>query len=257
MFLAGCVVSCGVLLILAGLSKVYRGARRLDGSSAIWRALRIPRRLVAPANVAFGSLECVVGVLVAARVDPAASGLAMAVLGGAFLAVLAYVRINRIPGDCGCIGLRKQADALARTVTWRALARAGLLAAAGVAAVFVGPAGTFVGTAGTGVPFLAGLLAGGAVLALLSAAPPRTPVCRRMLWRPSRASFRALQAHEVFAAMSSAAGPFGADVTYRRAGCADEFLFPAGERTVVFQVSRAASGGSLVVHATIAPAAAS
>jgi hypothetical protein len=63
-FLSGCVVSCGVLLALAGAGKVYRGARRTGGSTAIWRALRIPRPLINRAEVAAGVLECLIGALV-------------------------------------------------------------------------------------------------------------------------------------------------------------------------------------------------
>jgi hypothetical protein len=195
--------------------------------------------------VAFGGLECVTGALVCARVDPVVSGIAMAVLGSAFCVLLAYVRIKRIPGDCGCVGLPKRANALAETVTWRAMTRAGLLAIAGVVAA----AGS--GT-GFGVSFYAGLLAGGAVLTLLSTrTAPRTPVCRRALWRPVRSAVRALTAHELYATMAAAAGPLDTGYTYRRTGCTDEFWFPAGTDTVVFRVSRTAPGGSLAVHATV------
>jgi hypothetical protein len=245
MFLAGCVVACGALLVLAGAGKVYRGVRRTDGSSAVWRALRVPRRLVVPADVAFGVLECVTGGFVCARVDPVVSGVVLAVLGSAFCAVLAYIRIRRIPGDCGCVGLPKRANALAETVTWRAMTRAGLLAVAGVMAA-VGS------TTGFGVPFYVGVLTGAAVLTLLSTrTAPRTPVCRRALWRPVRSSVRALTAHELYATMASAAGPFSGDYTYRRTGCTDEFWFSAGAKTVVFRMSRTAPSGSLAVHATV------
>ncbi|HXL92945.1 MAG TPA: hypothetical protein VN969_28790 [Streptosporangiaceae bacterium] len=68
---------------------------------------------------------------------------------------------------------------------------------------------------------------------------------------------RALTGHEVFAAMTSAAGPFGSDVAYRKEGCVDEFRFPAagGGRAVVFRVSYGAPGGSLTVHASVRGAA--
>ncbi|MGD0557020.1 MAG: MauE/DoxX family redox-associated membrane protein [Streptosporangiaceae bacterium] len=247
-FLSGCVVSCGVLLALAGAGKVYRGARRTGGSTAIWRALRIPRPLINRAEVAAGVLECLIGALVCTRLCPVAAGVAMALLGAAFCVLLGYVRIKRIPGDCGCVGLRKRADAIAETVTWRAMARAGLLAAAGVTAAVesAGRASMF---------FYAGLLTGGAVLALLSMRlPVRTPGCRRALWRPVRSSMRALTAHEVFASMASAAGPFGSDVRYRRSGCTDEFWYPAGaggDKAVVFRLSRGGPAGSLAVHAAV------
>jgi hypothetical protein len=247
MFLAGCVVSCGVLLILAGLSKVYRGARRLDGSSAIWRALRIPRRLVPLAGLAVGGAECLTGAAVCARLHPAAAGAAMAVLGSAFCVLLGYVRVKGVPGGCGCVSWRRRDT----PVTRRAVVRAALLPVAGIADAFV-PASGWTAT------FYAGALAGGAVLMLLSTeGTPRTPRCHRPLWRPAGTSMRALTAHEVFAAMDAAAGPLGSGVTHRRSGCTDEFWFPAtadgGGRAVLFRVSYAA-GGVLRVHATVQPA---
>jgi hypothetical protein len=249
-FLAGCVASCGALLVLAGLSKLYRSARRMDGSTAIWRALRIPRRLVPLAELAVGSAECLTGAAVCARIDQVAAGSAMAGLGAAFSILLWYVRANRVPGGCGCIGLRKRAEAAAATVTRRAVLRAAALLAAGIAAACGGI------TTAHGVWFYAGFLSGGVVLMLLSTqATPRTPRCSRPLWRPARASMRALTGHEVFAAMASAAGPFGPDVAYRQAGCVDEFRFPVaggdGGRAVVFRVSYEAPGGALTVHASV------
>jgi methylamine utilization protein MauE len=249
-FLAGFAVSCGALLILAGLGKVYRGVRRMDGATAIWRALRFPRRLVARAELALGGVECLTGAAVAAQVCPVAAGVAMSGLGAAFCVMLLYVRAKRVPGGCGCLGWRKRAEAAAATVTWRAVLRAGTLVAAGTAAAS--------GVTATGRPasFYAGTLTGGVVLGLLSTrAPLRTPRCRRPLWRPAHVSVRALTGHEVFAAMAGAAGPFGAEIGHRRAGCADEFWFPAaggdGGNAVVFRVSYAAPGDSLTVHASL------
>jgi hypothetical protein len=250
MFLAGCVVSCGVLLVVAGLSKVYRGARRMDGSSAIWRALRIPRRLIPLAELAVGGVECLTGAAVCARIHPAAAGAAMAVLGGAFCLLLGYVRVKGVPGGCGCVGWRRRDTA----VTGRAVVRAALLPVAGIADAF-GSANGWTAT------FYAGLVTGGVVLTLLSTEAllstevmPRTPRCHRPLWRPAHTSMRALTAHEVFAAMASAAGPLGSVATHRRSGCADEFWFPAtgdaDDRAVLFRVSYA-PGGVLTVHASV------
>jgi hypothetical protein len=250
-FLVGCVVSCGALLVLAGLSKVYRGARRMDDSAAIWRVLRIRRRLIPYGELAAGGVECLTGAAVCTRIYPAPAGAAMALLGAVFCALLGYVRASRVPGGCGCLGWRKRAEAAASAVTWRAIARAVTLSVAGIASAVAGGGTTAFHRAG----FYAGLLTGGVVLALLSTrATARTPRCHRPLWRPARASMRALTRHEVFAAMASAAGPFGSGVSYRKAGCADEFRFPAaggdGERAVVFRVSYAAAG-VLTVHASV------
>jgi hypothetical protein len=253
MFLAGCVASCGALLVLAGASKLYRGARRMDGTTAIWRALRIPRRLTRRAELAAGGLEGVTGALVCARVYPVAGGVAMAALGAAFCALLIYVRVNRIPGSCGCVSWRRRADSAAKTVTWRAVARAGMLTAAGIADALASNGGT---AALHRLSFYAGVLTGGIALSLLSAhGSVRTPVCHRPLWRPARTSMRALTGHEVFAAMVSAVGPLGSDVRHHRTGCTDEFWFPVmggddGE-AVVFRVNHAVPGGSPAVHATV------
>jgi hypothetical protein len=256
MFLTGCVVSCGALLVLAGSAKVYHGARRMAVPTAIWRALRVPRRLVSLAELAVGGLECVTGAVVCARIYPVAGGVAMALLGTAFCGLLGYVRVKRVPGGCGCVSWRRPTDTkspAAQPVTRRVVARAGMLAMAGVAAALA-PGGA--ASAVHHASFYAGALTAGVVLTLLSApVSARTPVCHRPLWRPARASMRALSGHDVFAAMASARGPFGPGVTHRRAGCADEFWFPAAGsddgRAVVFLVSYAARGGSLTVHASV------
>lgn len=250
-FLTGCAVSCGALLVLAGSSKVYRGVRAMAGPTAIWRALRVPRRLVGPAEIAVGGVEGLTGATVCARIYPVAGGAAMALLGAAFCALLSYVRANRVPGGCGCLGWRRPADA--GTVTWRAVARAGMLVVAGIADALDPGGGA---SAYHHTSFYAGALTSGVVLTLLAAhVPARTPVCHRPLWRPARASMRALTGQEVFAAMASAHGPLGSGVRHLRAGCADEFWFPAAGhddgRAVVFRVSYAAPGGSLTVHASV------
>ena len=252
-FLAGCVTGCGALLILAGAGKVFRGGRRMAGPVAVWRALRIPKRLTRPAELTAGGVECATGVLVCARIYPVAGGVALAVLGAGFGGLLGYLRVNRVAGDCGCLGWRRTAKATAKTVTGRAMIRAALLCAAGIAEVMAP-------TAGAGVyrhaSCWAGVLTAGVVLVLLSTrAAVRTPVCHRPIWRPAHASLRALTGHEVFAAMASAAGPLGPEVSHRRAGCADEFWFPVAGgddgKAVVFRVDSTGPDGSLTVHAMV------
>jgi hypothetical protein len=248
--LAGYLASCGGLLVLAGASKLYRAARQVPGDSAIRRALGMTRRRWRRAEPAAGVVECAVGVVVAAGAYPAAGGAALATLGVVFAAALGYARARRVPGGCGCIdwGTRSQPSP---TVSGRDLARAAVLAGAGVAgAVFLrGEAGAF------GRPwFWAGAAAGGAVLAGLSVRTlPATPVCGRAWWFPARATLRALAGHGVFAAVTEAAGPFGPVVRYRRAGCAEEFWFTPldGQRAVVFQVRPAGYGGTLAVQASV------
>ena len=267
LFLAGCVASCGVLLVVAGISKLYRAARRVPDASAVRRALGMTKRRWRRVEAAAGGLECAAGAVVCAGVYPALGATAMAVLGAGFCALLGYARARRVPGGCGCIQWRTAPKA-AGMVSGRETARAALVAVAGLGgAVFVrGQAGSF------GRPwFAAGIVAGMAVLAGLSMrALPRTPVCGRPVWWPARATLRALAGHGVFEAMAESAGPFGPVVRYRRAGCSQEFWFtplppppagpgPAGggERAVVFQARYAAPGGGLAVQASVrdAPAA--
>ena len=266
LFLAGCVASCGVLLVVAGTSKLYRAARRLPDASAVRRALGMTRRRWRRAEAAAGGLECAAGAVVCAGVYPVLGGTAMAALGAGFCVLLGYARAKRVPGGCGCIQWRAAPKAAGR-VSGREMARAALVAVAGLAgAAFLrGEAGAF------GRPwFDAGIVAGGAVLAVLSMrALPRTPVCGRPVWWPARATLRALAGHGVFEAMAESAGPFGPVVRYRRAGCSQEFWFtplpsPAagpglasGDRAVVFQARYAAPGGGLAVQASVrdAPAA--
>ena len=263
LFLAGCVASCGVLLAVAGASKLYRAARRMPDASAIRRALGMTKRRWRRAEPAIGILECAAGVIVCAGVYPALGGAAMAGLGAGFCGLLGYARVRRVPGGCGCIQWRTASPSAAGMVSWREMARAALVAVAGLGgAVFLrGEAGAF-----DRPWFWAGLLAGGTVLMLLSTqARPRTPVCRRPVWFPARATLRALAGHGVFEAMAESAGPFGPVVRYRRAGCGEEFWFtplpgPAagpgqagrgGQRAVVFQARYAAPGGGLAVQASV------
>jgi hypothetical protein len=196
---------------------------------------------------------------VCAGVYPALGGAAMAAAGAGFCVLLGYARVPRVPGGCGCIEWRAAPVPAAGTVTWREIVRGALVAVAGVVgAVFLGgEAGAF------GRPwFWAGILAGGALLILLSTRTlPRTPVCRRPLWFPARATLRALAGHGVFEAMAESAGPFGPAVRYRRAGCGEEYWFtplfaPAGQRgggsrAVVFHVRPAAPGQDLAVQASV------
>ena len=264
LFLAGCVASCGVLLVLAGASKLYRAARRVPDDSAVRRALGVTRHRWRRAEPAVGILEGAVGTIVCAGVYPAAGGAAMAGLGAGFCVLLGYARAKRVPGGCGCIEWRAVPARAAEMVSGLEIARGALVAVAGVVgAVFLrGEAGAF------GRPwFWAGIAAGGAGLAVLSLrALPRTPLCRRPAWFPARAALRALAGHGVFEAMAESAGPFGPVVRHRRAGCSEEFwftpLFPAADerdraRAVVFQVRHQASGEDLAVQASLrdAPAA--
>jgi hypothetical protein len=255
LLVAGWAASCGAVLVAAGLSKLYRGVRGIEGGTAIRRALRMPRRWWRRTEMAAGALECLTGTLVCAGLHPVLGGAAMAALGAVFCVLLGYVRVRRVPGSCGCLNWRQPA---AGTVTRRALARSGLLVAAGStdAVVVTSGAGAF-GRAW----FDAGVLAGGLIIVLLGTLlVVRTPVCHRRLWRPARATWRALAGHESFAAMAASAGPFGSLAGYRRDGCTEEFWLAAregpgtgddGARVVVFEVNYLAPGAPPAVHASI------
>lgn len=254
LFLQGCIASCGALLVVAGVSKIYRGVRGAAGDTAVRRALRVPLRRWRRAEPAIGGLECAVGVAV--WTYPAAGGAAMAAAGAAFCALLGYARVKRVPGGCGCVTWRTPARSAGQRVSWPDIVRSAVLLGAGLAAAVLRPEAAAVDRAWFG----AGLLAGGAVLALLSLTPLRTPVCHRPIWRPARATLRALTGHAVFGAMASAAGPFGPVARYRRTGCTEEFWFaaaqPAGdvrgqERAVAFRVRHTSPDGTLAVQASI------
>jgi hypothetical protein len=249
---AGCVVSCGVVLVVAGASKLYRGARGVDGATATRRALRIPRHRWRRAELAVGAAELAVGILVCSGASPVLGGAGLASFGAVFCVLLGYVRVKRVPGDCGCIRWRPAPETAQEPATWRAMVRSGMLCGAGLLDVIVPAAAA---DAPHRAWFGGGMLAGGTVLMLLSMRRPvRTPVCWRPLWRRRHTTLRVLAGHEVFAAMTASAGPFGPLAGYRRAGCTDEFWFTAagrGSQAVVFQVSHAAPDGRLAVHASV------
>jgi hypothetical protein len=257
LFLNGLASACGVLLAVAGASKVYRGVRGAAGDTAIRRALRVPRRVWRVAEPAAGGFECAVGVVVCTGVLPVASDVVMAALGAAFCALLGYVRVRGVPGGCGCIQWRNPARPAARTVSWREIARSAVVLGAGIAAaaaVLVSRAPDTVSEYGQAW-FGAGLLAGGLVLVLLSVrALGRTPLCHRPLWRPARATLQELTQHGVYLAMAESAGPLGPPARHHRTGCADEFWFTTaddGERAVVFQVRHTSADGDLAVQASL------
>ena len=152
-------------------------------------------------------------------------GAGLAALGAVFCVLLAYVLVKQVPGGCGCIRWR--------TAT-RNGDRSGDLAGHGPRrnAARRGIAYMLVSADAANAPrrdwFGGGVVAGGAVLVLLSMRMPvRTPVCRRPLWHRTRTTLRALASHEMFAAMAASAGPFGPVARYRRTGCTDEFWFTA------------------------------
>jgi hypothetical protein len=180
-------------------------------------------------------------------------GASLATLGAVFCALLAFVLVKQVPGGCGCIRWHTRSQTAAETLTWRALARSGVLLGVGIASMVVS---ADAADAPRQYWFGGGVAAGVTVLILLSmSGPARTPVCRRPLWRKTQTTLRALASHEMFAAMADLAGPFGPVARYRRTGCTDEFWFTAlagqGSQAVVFQVHRTAPGARLAVHTSV------
>lgn len=213
----------------------------------------MPRRLWRLFGLAAGAIECLVGALVCSGAYPVLGGASLVALGTVFCAVLAYVVFAHVPGSCGCIRWRAATETGAEALTWRAIARSGMMFGVGVAH-------TVVSAGAAHAPrqywFGPGFVAGTAVLMLLSMpVPVRTPVCRRPLWRKTRTTLRALASHPSFAAMADSAGPFGPIARHRRTGCTDEFWFTVppgqGNLAAVFHVNRPAPGARLAVHVSL------
>jgi len=112
----------GTLLWSGGLKCLGRSARRSAERSALPSLVGESRAL--PAYRLTGALELA---LAAVLLLPPAYGwetAAAAVLGAGFLGYLAYARIFAPDSSCGCLSRRRT------PVTWRSLARAGLVLAA-------------------------------------------------------------------------------------------------------------------------------
>jgi Methylamine utilisation protein MauE len=251
--ISGCAVSCGAVLVLAGASKLYRAVRGLDDMTAVRRALRMPRRQWRLFGLAAGAAECVTGALVCSGAYPVLGAASLATVGAVFCALLAYMLVKQVPGGCGCIRWRTADETADEALTWRAMARGGMLLGVGIAYVMVS---ADAANAPRPYWFGGGIAAGMAGLVLLSTPRPvHTPVCHRPLWRKTRSTLHALASHEMFAAMGDSAGPFGPVAWYRRTGCTDEFWFttPTGQggQAVVFQVHRPAPGARLAVHTSL------
>jgi hypothetical protein len=251
--ISGCAVSCGTVLVVAGAIKLYRAVRGLDDMTAVRRALRMPRRQWRLFGLAAGAAECATGAVVCSGAYPVLGAASLATLGAVFCALLTYILVKQVPGGCGCIRWRTAAETADEALTWRTMARGGMLLGVGIAHIMVS---ADAANAPRPYWFGGGVAAGMAVLVLLSTPRPvLTPVCHRPLWRETRTTLRALASHEMFEAMADSAGPFGPVAWYRRTGCTDEFWFTTltgqGGQAVVFQVYRPAPGVRLAVHTSL------
>jgi hypothetical protein len=213
--LSGAVCCSAVVLVLAGAAKIWRG----DPDSAIRRVLRIGPARWRVTERAAGAVECATGIAVCLGAVPRVAGPVMAVLGTLFAGLLLQARRSRAPGGCGCLPWRRTGEA----ITWRAIARAGCVLAAGVGDLTAAPAG--FRQAGHGW-FDVGLLAAAVVYTLLTMQlPVRTPRCHRSLWFPARDAFRALTGNAIFDSFVAAHGPVVGGPRHQRDGCADQFSF--------------------------------
>jgi hypothetical protein len=257
---SGLLTGFAALLVFAGAGKLYDAARGGGDGSSVQAALRLapgPWRVV---QTLAGLVECATGLAVCFGVHPGISGTAMAAQGAVFVGLLVHIRRAGIAGDCGCVRrpVSKAPGGGARQVAAkRAVLRAALLLLAGVAEAVVRiPAPTRAADA----PAWVGALLTFAVLVSIDL-QWRTRRCRRPLWLPLRQTINDLRSHGAYQAMAASAGPLTGPVSYRRAGCVDEFWFAAGPesraagRLVAVRVSRTGPSGALAVRASIEAAA--
>ena len=236
---SGSVIACGALLVIAGLVKLSRAARRVEGDSAIRAALRISPRRWSRVEAAAGAVETATGLAVCAAFHPVVTGVVLAAEGALFSGLLAHARRVKAPGGCACVRRPKSRDS---GIGWSVQARAGWLLVAGVgSAVARLPRPTPTGRGA--VVVVTGIVT---LLLMLSAEGPwGGPACRLAVRHRSGKALKALREHGVFETMAASVGPFAEDFTHRREGCVDEFRFVAapragrpGERTVVFRMGR-------------------
>ena len=254
--LCGAVAGCGALLAVSGAAKLVRTARGTGGGTAVQRALRLGDAGWRGFQAAAGAVELAVGLLVCAGPRPAVADALMAAQGAVFIALLGHVVRHRIPGDCGCVTRRRPATRGESTVTAWTVARAVVIALAGGtgAALGVHPPSALPG------PGEASAWAVALATAVLLAAVDlelRTPRCRRALLFPVRARLAEVTGHTVYQAMAASLGASSEGVLFRRAGCTDEFWFPArgagpaDQRYLEVKAGRTASG-ALALRAAVA-----
>ena len=254
--LRGAVAGCGALLALSGAAKLVRTARGTGGGTAVQKALRlsdVPWRVF---QAVAGIAELAVGLLVCAGVRPAAVDALMAAQGTVFVALLTYVMRKRIPGDCGCVARRRPASPDENATTWWAVARAVFIALAGAAGAAVRVHAPSALPRSGGAFAWAVALATAGLLAVVDLGL-RTPRCRRSFLFPARTTLAEVTGHTIYRAMAASLGGTGERVLFRRAGCVDEFWFPAhgsgpeDRRYLEIKASRAVSG-ALALRAAIA-----
>lgn len=254
--LCGAVAGCGALLALSGAVKLVRTARDTGGGTAVQKALRlsdVPWRVF---QAVAGTVELAIGLLVCAGVLPAVVDTLMACQGMVFVALLSYVMRKRIPGDCGCVARRRPSSPGKNAITRWTVARAVFIALAGGAgAAMRVHSPSALSRSGEAFAW-AVALATSALLAVVDL-ELRTPRCRRSFLFPVRTTLAEVTEHTIYQAMAASLGGTGERALFRRAGCIDEFWFPAhgsgheDQRYLEIKASRAASG-ALALRAAIA-----
>lgn len=254
--LCGAVAGCGALLALSGSAKLARTARGAGEGTAVQKALRLNGTAWRGFQGLAGSVELAVGALVCTATLPMAADALMACQGVAFVVLLTYVMRKRIPGDCGCVTRRRPSSPDRHAVTRSTVARAVLIALAGLAGATVGVRPPFA------LPRVDELSAGAVALATVALlvvidVELLTPRCRRSLLFPVRTRLIEVTKHDLYQAMAASLGADGEHVLFRRAGCVDEFWFPAGAsgtddpRFLEVKASRTGTG-ALALRATVA-----
>ncbi len=242
--LSGAVCCSGGVLAVAGAAKIWRGG----ADSAIRRVLRIRPARWRLLECAAGTVECATAAAVCLGAAPVVAGSVMAALGAVFTVLLVQARRGRAPGGCGCLSWRRAAD----RITWRAIARAGCVLAAGVADLTAAPIAL---RQADHAWFALGALTAALVYTLLSVQwPARTLRCRRSLWFPARNALRTVAGNAMFGSFLDSHGPLLSGPRYRRVGCTDQFSFivPAEadsavrHRELLFDVVHGAAGAVAV-----------
>jgi hypothetical protein len=253
--LCGAVAGCGALTALAGIAKLVRTARGTGGRTAVQRTLRLsdtPWRIF---QALAGTAEAAVGLLVCAGVHSAAADALMACQGAIFTALLAYVIRARVPGDCGCVIRRRPGSAARHGVTRGDVARAVFITVAGIVGAASGVRSPSALSRFGETSAWATALVTFTLLAVIDLGL-RTPRCRRPFLFPARTTLSHVVRHDVYLAMSASLGPRGEQVLIRRAGCIDQFWFPAdptqpgGPRYLMVETAPAAVG-TLALRAVI------
>ncbi|RCG32058.1 hypothetical protein DQ384_05880 [Sphaerisporangium album] len=122
----------GLVLLWASLTKLFSARMRAEAGRTALARLAGPARAV-PALRLAGALELVVAAALLLPPVLPVEGVAATALSTGFLAYLAYARLTVPESSCGCLG------AHSRPIEGRSFARAGLLLAASVAAIWAGP----------------------------------------------------------------------------------------------------------------------